>query len=290
MNGAIMGMSRTEVIRKFDEIVDFSGVEKFIDTPVKRYSSGMYVRLAFAVAAHLEPEILIIDEVLAVGDAEFQKKCLGKMGDVAHQGRTVLFVSHNMTAITTLCNRGILFSHGKIDGDGDTSKVVSCYLNTDLKGEYIRTQLPSKRKKLHIYKAQLLKDGVVASTFYNSGNLSLQIECEIREPIKGAQIAFELLNELDECVFSSTSQDQDDTKDVLLPGKYVFECQVNLNILRSGRYQISVTSSIPNIEMLDVLENHLAFDLLDDSSPILRLGQNRRGVVLLNLPWTIQKG
>ena len=112
LNGAILGMSRAEIDRKFDEIVDFAGVEKFLDTPVKRYSSGMYVRLAFAVAAHLEPEILFVDEVLAVGDTEFQKKCLGKMGEVARGGRTVLFVSHNMSLIQTLCDRSILLENG----------------------------------------------------------------------------------------------------------------------------------------------------------------------------------
>jgi len=128
LNGAILGMRKEEVDRKFDEIVDFSGVEKFIDTPVKRYSSGMYVRLAFAVAAHLDPEILVVDEVLAVGDAEFQKKCLGKMGDVADEGRTVLFVSHNMGAVQNLCSRGILMQNGVIAFTGGVDSTVSSYL------------------------------------------------------------------------------------------------------------------------------------------------------------------
>jgi len=128
LNGVILGMKKAEIARKFDEIVDFSGVEQFIDTPVKRYSSGMYVRLAFAVAAHLDPEILVVDEVLAVGDAEFQKKCLGKMGDVAHAGRTVLFVSHNMAAITQLCTQGILFNSGTTKAIGTADDVVREYL------------------------------------------------------------------------------------------------------------------------------------------------------------------
>jgi len=130
LNGAILGMKKAEVARKFDEIVDFSGVEKFIDTPVKRYSSGMYVRLAFAVAAHLDPEILIVDEVLAVGDAEFQKKCLGKMGEVAGQGRTVLFVSHNMAAIINLCPRSVLLAEGRIQVDKSSNHVIDYYLNS----------------------------------------------------------------------------------------------------------------------------------------------------------------
>lgn len=129
LNGSIMGMNRREVKRKFDEIVDFSGVEKFIDTPVKRYSSGMYVRLAFSVAAHLEPEILIVDEVLAVGDIEFQKKCLGKMGKVAQEGRTVLFVSHNLAAIEALCSQAMIISGGRNSVPGETSEIVSKYLD-----------------------------------------------------------------------------------------------------------------------------------------------------------------
>ena len=127
LNGTILGMKKAEIDRKFDEIVDFSGVEKFIDTPVKRYSSGMRVRLAFAVAAYLEPEILLIDEVLAVGDVEFQKKCLGKMKDVAGEGRTVLFVSHNMGAISMLCEKTMLFSEGKLEYNGPTEKTIGKY-------------------------------------------------------------------------------------------------------------------------------------------------------------------
>ena len=130
LNGAILGMSRTEILARFDEIVAFSEMEAFLDTPVKRYSSGMYVRLAFAVAAHLEPEILIVDEVLAVGDASFQKKCLGKMGDVADSGRTVLFVSHNMEAVRQLCRRGIWLRGGKKQGDGEINVVVQDYFNS----------------------------------------------------------------------------------------------------------------------------------------------------------------
>jgi lipopolysaccharide transport system ATP-binding protein len=129
LNGAIIGMRKKEIERKFDEIVEFAGVEQFLDTPVKRYSSGMYVRLAFAIAAHLEPEILIVDEVLAVGDVEFQKKCLGKMEEVTKkEGRTILFVSHNMTAIRNLCTRGLLLKNGQVSTEGDMGKVIDQYL------------------------------------------------------------------------------------------------------------------------------------------------------------------
>src|SRR5215471_3627963 len=137
LNGAILGMKRVDIARKFDAIVAFSEVEKFIDTPVKHYSSGMYLRLAFAVAAHLDPEILIVDEVLAVGDAAFQKKCLNKMQDVGREGRTVLFVSHNMPAVTRLCERAILLDDGNVSHDGSASDVVSTYL----KGEFGTTAI-----------------------------------------------------------------------------------------------------------------------------------------------------
>jgi len=143
LNGTVLGMTKAEVDRKFDEIVDFSGVEKFIDTPVKRYSSGMQVRLAFSVAAHLEPEILLVDEVLAVGDAEFQKKCLGKMGEVAAGGRTVLFVSHNMGMIQSLCDWGILLDRGVEQTTGDISKVIDQYMNNiSLRSNQIESILP----------------------------------------------------------------------------------------------------------------------------------------------------
>jgi len=141
LNGAILGMRRTEVNRKFDEIVEFSGVEKFLDTPVKRYSSGMYVRLAFAVAAHLEPEILIVDEVLAVGDAAFQKRCLGKMETIGRSGRTVVFVSHSMPTVTRLCSRAILLDGGHVVADGPTESIVARYLQADL-GTTARREWP----------------------------------------------------------------------------------------------------------------------------------------------------
>src|SRR6185437_6349583 len=134
LNGAILGMSRSEIVRKFDEIVDFSGVEAFIDTPVKRYSSGMQTRLAFSVAAHLDPEVLIIDEVLAVGDAEFQKKCLGKMKDVTNDGRTVVFVSHSMATVTSLCDQCVLLEHGEIRAQGPSHKIADLYFSQGAAG------------------------------------------------------------------------------------------------------------------------------------------------------------
>ena len=179
LNGAILGMSRTEIKKKFDEIVDFAEIEKFLDTPVKRYSSGMYVRLAFAVAAHLEPEILVVDEVLAVGDAQFQKKCLGKMGEVSQEGRTVFFVSHQMPSIQMLCNRAILLSNGSIVRDGEVEDVIQSYIHTNSKiGESIidLSEYTGRTRSIeHVIKEAWLEDenGKYSSSFQMGSSLTI---------------------------------------------------------------------------------------------------------------------
>jgi len=194
LNGAILGMRKDEVDRKFDEIVDFSGVEKFIDTPVKRYSSGMYVRLAFAVAAHLDPEILVVDEVLAVGDAEFQKKCLGKMGDVASEGRTVLFVSHNMAAIRKLCGKTILIDKGNIVATGFSNDVVNKYLskgsekNSERIWTNINTAPGNQISRLHA--VRILSKGQVITKIPSDQELILEVE--YWNLIKGNKIIVEV--------------------------------------------------------------------------------------------------
>jgi lipopolysaccharide transport system ATP-binding protein len=195
LNGAILGMSRREINRKFDEIVDFSGVEKFLDTPVKHYSSGMYVRLAFAVAAHLEPEILVVDEVLAVGDAEFQKKCLGKMEDVTHHGRTVLFVSHNMSAISTLCNRAFLLNDGSLLMAGNTVDVITSYLS----GIFAQTSSSDlsnvphygngKARFIDLKIQSLDSTGHPASLFLPGDDLNVEAKIKAYEPVVEANVA-----------------------------------------------------------------------------------------------------
>jgi lipopolysaccharide transport system ATP-binding protein len=174
LNGAILGMGKEEIKRKFDEIVAFAEVEKFLDTPVKRYSSGMYVRLAFAVAAHLEPEILIVDEVLAVGDAQFQKKCLGKMEDVGKEGRTVIFVSHNIATVTTLCQRAIWLVNGQVNSDGNAEQITSKYLTygAEHSGEVIITN-KSENQRFWFKKVSLLDAKENVSSVF-----------DVREPIK----------------------------------------------------------------------------------------------------------
>jgi lipopolysaccharide transport system ATP-binding protein len=195
LNGAILGMRKHEITRKFDEIVDFSGVERYIDTPVKRYSSGMYVRLAFAVAAHLESEILIVDEVLAVGDAEFQRKCLGKMGDVSKgEGRTVLFVSHNMPSIKTLCNKGILLNNGQIAFNGTTTATLDFYTNSflgDNKPVYTGKQKNSYIEELYIFCEK--KNKVLHSVEKEDDEVFLYIKL-VMEFYNGYTLGFTIFN------------------------------------------------------------------------------------------------
>ena len=237
LNGAILGMTRKEITRKFDEIVDFSGVERYIDTPVKRYSSGMYVRLAFAVAAHLESEILIVDEVLAVGDAEFQKKCLGKMGDVSKgEGRTVLFVSHNMTAVKELCNNGILLNQGLLEYQGSASETIMEYQkNSQKQSSYIHTgpiesAIGNEDIRILEFSAKALNGGFldidsgvkVKLRFFNfQENINLDT-------------TFELRTYEESVVFHTGAliSTQNDSK----RGEYTVEFEIPKNLLNAGNY------------------------------------------------------
>jgi lipopolysaccharide transport system ATP-binding protein len=208
LNGAILGMSKVEIRRKFDEIIAFSEVEKFVDTPVKRYSSGMYVRLAFGVAAHLEPEILIIDEVLAVGDAAFQKKCLGKMEAVGKEGRTVLFVSHNMPSVQKLCSRALLLEEGRISRSGNVSEVVNAYLNQggDESLSWERTEhddKPAYFKRIYAVDGAGCRKGCLTT----GDQLRLAIELVITVPSAVYRMSVALQDELGTQIFSTTPQE-----------------------------------------------------------------------------------
>jgi lipopolysaccharide transport system ATP-binding protein len=214
LNGAILGMRREEIERKFDEIVAFSEVEKFIDTPVKRYSSGMYLRLAFAVAAHLEPEILVVDEVLAVGDAEFQRKCLGKMNDVAQQGRTVLFVSHNMSAILRLTQETIVLDAGRIVMRGPTPQAVDHYLNMGLTKQGERYWVPEEVKTAvkpftPIALRVLNPQGKIVDTVTAAEGFSIEFEYGLSDAVNGLRVGLYMMTTRGEFVF--TSFDTDDT-------------------------------------------------------------------------------
>jgi lipopolysaccharide transport system ATP-binding protein len=245
LNGAILGMSRAEIARKFDEIVAFAEVEKFLDTPVKRYSSGMYMRLAFAVAAHLEQEILIVDEVLAVGDAAFQKKCLGKMKDVSQSGRTVLFVSHNMEAITRLCARCIYLVKGELKTQGETREVIKAYSehSKQLSGEIDLTPLPRRFEgngSAQLLRLTCLQNGAVAAWCYEYGTpLEFSIEFSVSKMLEEPEIGFAVFSITgSELVGVTTSQET--PLDRLTPGRYVLKVAVPNLSLNPGTYSLGL--------------------------------------------------
>lgn len=252
LNGAIMGMNKAEINRRFDEIVDFSGVEQFIDTPVKRYSSGMYVRLAFAVAAHLDPEILIIDEVLAVGDAEFQKKCLGKMNDVAQNGRTILFVSHNMQAIRKLCQTCMLLDQGEVELIGSADDVIHRYLSDNIVVdsqeaiESILANLPPD-PVFQFRKISLLQNGITTnSTVGNGMPLEIEIDYEVFEPTTGLRVFFDVCDQEGAVLFRSFNDEQHEGIPRVLPGIYKSRAVIPANLLSPINYELIIYATIFN--------------------------------------------
>lgn len=239
LNGTVLGMRKKEVDRKFDEIVDFSGVEKFLDTPVKRYSSGMKVRLAFAVAAHLEPEILIIDEVLAVGDARFQKKCLNKMQDVGQEGRTVLFVSHNMSAVTRMCKRAIHLHDGQLVQDGIASDVVSEYLDTGIGLSNIKewpdiTNAPGNDiVRLRVVRVKNV-EGQIQGAVDIRQSVALEMEFDVLEGGHVLMPYFEVINHENTNVFATVDQDPEWRNRPRQVGRYVSTAWIPGNLLSEG--------------------------------------------------------
>jgi lipopolysaccharide transport system ATP-binding protein len=254
LNGAILGMTRAEIRKKFDEIVAFAEVEKFLDTPVKRYSSGMYVRLAFAVAAHLEAEILVVDEVLAVGDAEFQKKCLGKMSEAAGGGRTVLFVSHNMQAVRRICVGGILLSSGRVEHLGSVEDCIACYLNS----------APAKPQGHQLYfpKQSLEKPHIVSLELLDAEDRPLprpRTHDYVRFRIRffspryirrGSVVIYISLEGGPLLTLCSTSPDSDFPIE-FRPGENIVDCNFPSLMLSAGSFTIGAGLAIPNVEWLD---------------------------------------
>lgn len=245
LNGTILGMRKAEVDSKFDEIVDFAGVEKFLDTPVKRYSSGMRVRLAFAVAAHLEPEILIVDEVLAVGDAEFQKKCLNKMEDVGKEGRTVLFVSHNMAAITRLCRRGILLSAGSVIDDGEAHGIVNSYLTAGL-GTSAAREWPDLEdapgdESVRLRGLRIVdENNNVSEGFDIRKPVGLQMEYDVLGGNEPMMPYYRLANDEGTVIFSTIDQDFRSHVEPRAPGRYVSTAWIPGNLLSEGTIYVTV--------------------------------------------------
>jgi lipopolysaccharide transport system ATP-binding protein len=248
LNGAILGMRREEIARKFDEIAAFAEIERFLDTPVKRYSSGMYMRLAFAVAAHMEPEILLVDEVLAVGDAAFQKKCLGKMEDVAKEGRTVLFVSHNMTAMRSLCTRGFLFEGGRLRKAGPVHECIDEYLSSaagDESGDVATAELsrPSlgvdEEASLRVTRVRV--ESPPGQAVLRTGEpLGLSVEFQTDRPLAGVVFGFSIKSSDNVLLFECRSSDSLGPVATLAPGRHAVRASVARNPLNPGLYSLSV--------------------------------------------------
>jgi lipopolysaccharide transport system ATP-binding protein len=266
LNGSILGMAKKDIDCRFDEIVSFAEIEKFVDTPVKRYSSGMYVRLAFAVAAHLEPDILIVDEVLAVGDASFQNKCLGKMQDVIGEGRTILFVSHNMQAIQGLCPSVCLLENGEIAGLGPSKEVVSQYLsrNASCKNEmsWNEDNCPGNQELKLLGIRVTSATGVPGSSFLTSDETFVEFSFELRKKISGLCIGFDLVDEGGCVVLRSYQTDMapNETPAVRL-GFNRFRCVIPGGLLNGGRYFVSPRIGVHNFHWIVYLDSILTFEL-----------------------------
>ncbi len=297
LNGAILGMRRNEIERKFDEIVDFSEVEKFIDTPVKHYSSGMYLRLAFAVAAHLEPEILIVDEVLAVGDARFQRKCLDKMQDVGQEGRTVLFVSHNMPAITRLCERTILLDNGQVLKDGPSHQVVSVYLNSGLGVSAAREWLdPAKAPGGEIARLCAVRvrteDGRITDAMDIRRPIRVEMEYEVLKPGYLLLPHFHFMNEDGVHVFVTIDQDAEWRNSPRPVGKYVNTAWVPGNFLTEGTIFVTPAMTTMNPNIMQFYERDIiafqVIDSLDGDSARGDWAGRMGGVVRPLLKWETQ--
>lgn len=296
LNGAILGMTRNEVKQKFDEIVDFAGVERFLDTPVKRYSSGMYVRLAFAVAAHLEPEILVVDEVLAVGDAEFQKKCLGKMAEVSRgEGRTVLFVSHNMAAVQQLCGRGMLLKAGCLIEDADSvGKIIALYTHPEnMDGTYWvndGTQLQNAEViPLSIY----IKDGdgnAVSSAVPHDFQCYYEVLVEIMAPQIFFDIYYCIYDKDNRLIYTNNFRETASVSSAEMgKGKWLLRTPLPRDILNEGSYRIEYVSSLCGQKWIvepgmgPVLEWTLTYQ--NRNNPYWQ--HARLGIVATSLPWEI---
>jgi lipopolysaccharide transport system ATP-binding protein len=295
LNGAVLGMRRNEIGRKFDEIVAFAEIDRFLETPVKRYSSGMYMRLAFAVAAHLEPEILMVDEVLAVGDASFQKKCLGKMKDVAEGGRTVMFVSHNLGSIASLCSRVILLSDGRKCGEGPPTEIIGSYISRgkELTGERIWAEPQSApgNEKVRVHAVRIISGGEITADVDIQNEVRVEVEFWNLRPGARLMTSIHLLDHVGTGVLSSANMHsanllRDDWFNEPHPvGLYRAACTLPGNFLNEGRYHINalVLSDVMNVEAF--AEEAITFTVYDSGAMRKEFGGYWLGVVRPKFPW-----
>jgi lipopolysaccharide transport system ATP-binding protein len=291
LNGSLLGMTRNEIRAKFDEIVQFAELDKFIDTPVKRYSSGMYVRLAFAVAAHLDPEILILDEVLAVGDAAFQKKCLGKMSEVSKDGRTVIFVSHNMSTIVRICSRCILINAGQIEADGPVDSVIRRYLETSAQQNGSCSFPIEPAKAAQFTKLGLLaNEGEASASFDYRFDITVSAEYVVRQPLPQGLLGIRVSTADGLPIFTSHHVDKLEpaaAAAALVPGTFRTQITIPSNFLLPGSYILTVAIVDKNLRLIDMQEDAISFDVGATGHNQARKSTNN-GVVNMDLCWDIQ--
>jgi len=298
LNGAILGMRKSEIKKHFDAIVDFAGIERYIDTPVKRYSSGMYVRLAFAVAAHLESEILVVDEVLAVGDAEFQKKCLGKMNDVSKgEGRTVLFVSHNMSSIKSLCNKGLHINNGEIILNSTIENTIKSYIdnhigiNKEFNGVFIPENIP-KNADFYINKIEVLDSNENYSSNFNlDKEIKIIVNYTISIDLYGSVINFQI-DKLDNTIAMSFDTDLSAERLVKREkGTYQSIIKIPAYSLKPGNYYITFNTGTANVAIMNSYINciRLIIELNDENESFISFSEKRPGYFPLRLKWVTSK-
>ena len=293
LSGTVLGMSRKSVRAKFDEIVSFASIERFVDTPVKRYSSGMWVRLGFAIAANLEPEVLLVDEVLAVGDAVFQRRCLGKMGQATQEGRTVVFVSHNMGAVARLCKRCIWLDEGRMELSGETTDIISRYLSSKcgMRAEYSAIDAPTApHNRDFVLRAVRVRDsgGTVMASIDARHDFSVEIEYRLLKPIHGLRVGFRLLTSDGTVVLSSTDRDGDRWSDCdRASGIYVSRCTIPGGFLNAGRYGVSISIDILTVESILFIDNIVSFDVEIAGDILGTISGRRLGVVCPCFPWKV---
>jgi lipopolysaccharide transport system ATP-binding protein len=295
LSGTILGMRRNEIRRRFDDIVEFSGVGKFIDTPVKRYSSGMYIRLGFAVSAFLEPEILIIDEVLAVGDAAFQKRCLGRMTEVTKDGRTVVFVSHNTQPVRAFCERALRLDHGRLVDDGDTDSVIRRYLATVDSTEsgrhrWIKADARPGNDACQLVEVRVTDEsGEPSSTFFSTQRISVTCELDAQNDEPDLVLAVDIVSTDGTPIFRSYSSDSQDNEEQrqVRAGLNAIRCTIPPALLNSGQYLVNVRVYLHGIDLIVQEQGVLEFEVTadhDESFFITRL-QGRPGVIAPILDW-----
>ena len=288
LNGAILGMTKTEIDRKFDEIVAFAELDKFLDTPVKHYSSGMYMRLAFAVAAHLEPDILLVDEVLAVGDAAFQKKCLGKMGEVAKEGRTVLFVSHNMATIQRLCHSALLLDSGRMTACGTVSDVIQLYLKEGATPvqRWERSLLPTS--DIYFQRIYLTDDtGEMLDHVTTASQLRIVMEYVVQRRCRNLQVSVDLLDSNGDLIFASNPQDVGvDSPEQA--GRYCAVVCLPPQILLPKLYGIRTNLWVPWDGMLDTVDS-LRFSVQEMASLSNIIPEGKPGQIVIPCNWLIKQ-